>query len=94
MLVRRALLAVALVLVQLSPHAQQPSAEPQRFEASATAVLVDVVVHDKARDPDGRISHPGQLPLASFPPGDYVLRVTISQGAQKEAREAAFKVVD
>jgi hypothetical protein len=45
-------------------------------------------------DPAGRIAHAGQLPLASFPVGDYVLRVTISQGAQKEAREATFTVVD
>ena len=51
MVFRRALLAVALVLAQRSPHAQQPSAEPQRFEASATAVLVDVVVRDKAGKP-------------------------------------------
>ena len=73
------------------PSSHRPSPNASN---SATAVLVDVVVHDKARDPDGRISHPGQLPLASFPPGDYVLRVTISQSAQKEAREAAFRVVD
>jgi hypothetical protein len=45
-------------------------------------------------DPSGRIAHAGQLPLASFPPGQYVLRTTISQGAQKEARDATFTVVE
>ena len=45
-------------------------------------------------DASGRISHVGQLPLASFPAGKYVMRVTVSQGAQKEARDAAFAVVD
>ena len=45
-------------------------------------------------DASGRISHAGQLPLASFPAGEYVLRVTVSQGAQKEVRDATFTVVD
>lgn len=45
-------------------------------------------------DTAGRISQQGQLPLASFPAGAYVLRVTVSQGAQKEVREAPFTVVD
>jgi VWFA-related protein len=45
-------------------------------------------------DATGRIAHAGQLPLASFPPGQYVLRTTVSQGAQKEARDAAFTVVE
>ena len=45
-------------------------------------------------DASGRISHAGQLPLASFPPGEYVLRVTVSQGAQKQVRDAPFTVVE
>jgi len=45
-------------------------------------------------DASGRIAHAGQLPLASFPPGQYVLRTTVSQGAQKEARDATFTVVE
>jgi VWFA-related protein len=45
-------------------------------------------------DTTGRISHAGQLPLASFPAGQYVMRVTVSQGAQKEVRDAAFTVVE
>jgi VWFA-related protein len=45
-------------------------------------------------DATGRIAHAGQLPLASFPAGHYVLRVTVSQGAQKEARDATFTVVE
>ena len=45
-------------------------------------------------DATGRIAHAGQLPLASFPPGQYVLRTTVSQGAQKEARDATFTVVE
>ena len=45
-------------------------------------------------DASGRIAHAGQLPLASFPAGQYVLRVTVSQGAQKEARDATFTVVE
>jgi VWFA-related protein len=45
-------------------------------------------------DATGRIAHAGQLPLASFPPGQYVLRTTVSQGAQKEARDATFTVIE
>jgi len=45
-------------------------------------------------DATGRIAHAGQLPLASFPPGQYVLRTTVSQGTQKEARDATFTVVE
>ena len=45
-------------------------------------------------DAAGRISHVGKLPLASFPAGQYVLRVTVSQGPQKEARDAPFTVVE
>lgn len=44
--------------------------------------------------PDGRIQQVGQLPLASFPPGDYELRVTVSQGDERQARSAGFKVVE
>ena len=45
-------------------------------------------------DTSGRISHVAQLPLASFPPGSYVLRITLTQGGQKEVRDAPFTVVE
>jgi VWFA-related protein len=45
-------------------------------------------------DATGRISHVAQLPLASFPPGSYILRITLTQGGQKEVRDAPFTVVE
>ncbi len=43
---------------------------------------------------DGRIQHVSQLPLASLRPGDYELRITVTQAAAVETRPAAFRVVE
>ncbi len=44
--------------------------------------------------PDGGIQHVSQVPLEKIPPGDYQLRVTVTQGAAVETRTAAFRVVE
>ena len=55
--------------------------------ASTTAPLA-------APDAGGRIQHAGTLPLASFTPGAYTLRVSVAAGQAVETREAAFEVVE
>lgn len=55
--------------------------------ASTTAPLA-------APDAAGRIQHAGTLPLASFTPGSYTLRVSVGAGAGVETREASFDVVE
>jgi len=43
-------------------------------------------------DPSGRIAHVAQVPLDALPPGRYTIRLTVSQGNQKEVRETAFVI--
>lgn len=43
---------------------------------------------------DGRIQHTAQLPLANFPPGEYGLRISVTQGSAKEVRDASFTVIE
>ncbi len=43
---------------------------------------------------DGRIQHVSQLPLASLQPGDYQLRITVTQATAVETRTAGFHVVE
>jgi VWFA-related protein len=45
-------------------------------------------------DAEGRIQHAGTLPLRSFKPGSYTLRVSIGEGGSVQTREARFTVVD
>src|SRR5262245_30359652 len=45
-------------------------------------------------DGSGRIQHAGTLPLSSFKPGSYTLRVSIGDGGSAQSREAAFTVVE
>jgi hypothetical protein len=56
--------------------------------------LAQAPVQLPAPGADGRIQETAQLPLANFPPGAYVLRVTIAQGGAQETREARFSVID
>ena len=43
-------------------------------------------------DTSGRIAHVAQVPLDALPPGRYTLRLTVTQGNQKEVRETAFVI--
>lgn len=45
-----------------------------------------------APDEEGRIRQIGQLPLGSLSPGEYVLRLIVTSGAQREVREATFRL--
>jgi hypothetical protein len=56
--------------------------------------LAQAPVQLPAAGADGRIQETAQLPLANFPAGAYVLRVTIAQGGAQEKREATFTVID
>jgi VWFA-related protein len=47
-----------------------------------------------APDAGGRIQHAGALPLKGLVPGDYRLRVSVSDGRTTQTRDAAFSVVE
>ena len=45
-------------------------------------------------DAKGRIQHAGALPLKGLAPGDYPLKVSVSDGRAVESRDASFTVVE
>jgi VWFA-related protein len=45
-------------------------------------------------DATGRIQHAGTLPIKSFAPGDYALKVSVTDGTRSESRMAAFSVTE
>jgi hypothetical protein len=45
-------------------------------------------------DAGGRIQHAGTLPLKGFAPGEYTLKVSVSDGESSQSRVAAFTVVE
>jgi hypothetical protein len=47
-----------------------------------------------APDTGGRIQHAGTIPLKGLAPGDYRLRVAVSDGRTTQTRDAAFSVVE
>jgi VWFA-related protein len=47
-----------------------------------------------APDATGRIQHAGTLPIKSLAPGNYTLKVSVSDGKQSESRVAAFSVTE
>jgi VWFA-related protein len=47
-----------------------------------------------APDDKGRIQYAGALPLQSFPPGSYKLKVTASDGTGSDTRQAAFTLTE
>ena len=47
-----------------------------------------------APDPTGRIQHAGALPLKGLAPGEYRLKVSVSDGRSVESRDASFTVVE
>jgi hypothetical protein len=53
-----------------------------------------VVAELPAADANGRIQYAGALPLQSFPPGTYRLKVTAMAGTGFDSRQAPFTVVE
>ena len=47
-----------------------------------------------APDAKGRIQHAGALPLKGLAPGDYTLKVSVSDGERSRAAHASFTVVE
>jgi len=45
-----------------------------------------------APDQNGRIQYTGIIPLDAFPPGEYELRATVSDGVTKAMRAERFSV--
>ena len=72
------------------PAAKSASIEVRqgsKVVASTTAPLA-------APDAAGRIQHAGTLPLTSFTPGSYTLKISVAAGQAVETREASFEVVE
>jgi hypothetical protein len=61
---------------------------------AGTQSVGQVPMQLSAPGPDGRIRNSAQLPLANFPPGEYGMKITVTQGAVKEVREAKATIVD
>ena len=61
---------------------------------AGTQSIGQVPMQLAAPGPDGRIKNSAQLPLANFPPGEYGMKITVTQGAAKEVREAKATIVD
>ena len=47
-----------------------------------------------AADANSRIHLASQLPLDTFPPGNYTLETTIARGAEREVRTASFALIE
>jgi len=45
-----------------------------------------------APDQNGRIQYTGTIPLDAFPPGEYELKATVSDGVTKAMRSERFTV--
>ena len=69
---------------------KQATIEILRGEMATGKVMADL----PAPDASGRIQYAGALPLQGFPPGAYKLRVTVSDGAGVDSRQAAFTVAE
>jgi hypothetical protein len=57
-------------------------------------VLGETALQLGAPDVKGVIWHVGQLPLASQPPGDYTLAVTVDSNGHSETRRASFRTIE
>jgi hypothetical protein len=69
---------------------KQATIEVLRGELATGKVMADL----PAPDASGRIQYAGALPLQGFPPGVYKLKVTVSDGAGFDSRQAAFTVAE
>jgi hypothetical protein len=59
-----------------------------------TQVVASATSELPAPDAGGRIQHAGAIPLKGIAPGDYRLRVSVSDGHTTQTRDAAFSVVE
>jgi VWFA-related protein len=80
--------------IAITPAAGQPAPTAELELLSGAQSIGKVPMQLAAPGPDGRIRNSAQLPLASFPPGDYGLKITVTQGAAKEVREAKVRITD
>ena len=80
--------------IAITPAAGQPAPVAVLELSAGTQTIGQVPMQLAAPGPDGRIRNSAQLPLANFPPGDYGLKVIVTQGSAKEAREAKVKITE
>jgi VWFA-related protein len=80
--------------VAITPAAGQPAPVGELELLSGGQSIGRVPMQLAAPGPDGRIKNSAQLPLANFPPGEYGLRIMVTQGSAKEVREAKVKITD
>ena len=80
--------------ISITPAAGQAAPTGSSSSSAGTQTIGQVPMQLAAPGPDGRIRNSAQLPLANFPPGDYGLKVIVTQGSAKEVREAKVKMTD
>jgi hypothetical protein len=60
--------------------------------AQAGQSLGQLPIQLPAPDQNGRIQYTGTIPLDAFPPGEYELKATVSDGVTKAMRSERFTV--
>lgn len=80
--------------IAITPAAGQPAPVAVLELSAGPQTIGQVPMQLAAPGADGRIRNSAQLPLANFPPGDYGLKVIVTQGSAKEVREARVKITD
>jgi VWFA-related protein len=80
--------------IEIAPAPGQPAPTAVLELTAGTQSIGQVPMQLAAPGPDGRIKNSAQLPLANFPPGEYALKITVTQGTAKEVREAKATIVE
>jgi hypothetical protein len=84
--------ALTCFVVALAGRGGQPEAAVEIL--SGDLIVAQAPVPLPAPDASGRIEHVVQVPVHTLSPGRYSVRLTVGQGPRREAREAAFELVD
>jgi hypothetical protein len=84
--------AVGFFFSLYGKSADAPTATIEVLQGSRTVAKTSSALG--APDASGRIQHAGALPLTSFAPGSYVLKVAVGGGAGADTRVAPFTVVE
>jgi hypothetical protein len=74
------------------PASERPEVEAQIEVSRGGRTVAQAPLRQLVPDPDGRIRLASSLPLAGFAPGDYELKVTLTDGQTAETRTAAVPI--
>jgi len=75
----------------VAPGSDKPTATLEFLRGESLVATVPLTIPDAG--PAGSIQHLARLPLDTLVPGEYVLRLIVRQGAQRQVREAPFQLL-